>query len=465
MVERVLAALRGSDGNRGARATFSAVSGGLAVALAGLVVVCSQLGGRCGSLDSALDLAVGVVVQVLAELLLGGSQLDAVLRALRASDGRNDGGQVQLEVLGVLSLRSVLVQPHALSLGVSLDALQGLLVTAGQGQVLDGLIVDREDCGGGTELRRHVTDGCTVSQRQLGNASAVELYELADDAVLAQHIGDGEHNVGCGNARLNVASQLEANDARNEHGDRLAKHCGLSLNTTDTPAQDAQAVLHGRVGVSTNTGVRVCQAVVLEDNASQVLDVDLVDNTGSRRNNAEVGECASTPTEELVALIIALVLNLDVLSQSVFATEGLDDDRVVDDHLCRVQRVNLIRVAAESLNSLTHGSQVNNTGDAGEVLHNNASRGELNLDRRISRRNPVGDSLDVLLSDVGAIFVAQQVLTENLQRVRQLLHTRHGVKSEVVIRLVSDLKLAQGVERVLAFSHSQLHFYSGELSP
>ena len=59
-------------------------------------------------------------------------------------------------------------------------------------------LVDREDRDGGAELRAHVADRRAVGQRQRRDARAVELDELADHAVLAQHLGDREHQVGGG---------------------------------------------------------------------------------------------------------------------------------------------------------------------------------------------------------------------------------------------------------------------------
>ena len=48
-------------------------------------------------------------------------------------------------------------------------------------------------------------------------AVAEELDELADHAFLAQHLGDGEHEVGGGGAFRQLAGQLEADDLRDEH--------------------------------------------------------------------------------------------------------------------------------------------------------------------------------------------------------------------------------------------------------
>ena len=92
------------------------------------------------------------------------------------------------------------------------------------------------------------------------DALAVELDELADDAVLAQHLGDGEHDVGRGRAGRDRAGQLEADDARDEHRDGLAEHGRLGLDAADAPAEHAEAVDHRGVRVGADAGVGVGDA-------------------------------------------------------------------------------------------------------------------------------------------------------------------------------------------------------------
>jgi hypothetical protein len=50
-----------------------------------------------------------------------------------------------------------------------------------------------------------------------------------------------------------------------------------------------------------------------------VLDVDLVDDAGARRDDLEVVERRLAPAQELVALAVALVLDLDVALEGVGA--------------------------------------------------------------------------------------------------------------------------------------------------
>ena len=176
------------------------------------------------------------------------------------------------------------------------------------------------------------------------DARAVELDELADHAVLAQHLGDREHQVGGGRALRQLADQLEADDPRDEHRHRLAEHRGLGLDAADAPAEHAEAVDHRgvRVGADERVGVGLTPSP-LEDDAGEVLDVDLVHDAGARRHDLEVVERGLAPAQELVALLVALVLQLDVALEGVRRAEQVGDDRVVDDQLGRRQRVDLRR--------------------------------------------------------------------------------------------------------------------------
>ena len=145
-------------------------SAGLSPPLVPSVLPCRAVGSLAGKLAAApgVALVVGDVGrQHLAEGVLGVGERDAVLRALRAGDGRHDGRQVELELLGVARLGLVRagVQPHALLLGVGLDQRDRLVGATGEAQVLQRHVVDREDRAGRAELRAHVADRGAVGQR------------------------------------------------------------------------------------------------------------------------------------------------------------------------------------------------------------------------------------------------------------------------------------------------------------
>ena len=344
--------------------------------------------------------------------------------------------------------------PHSLGLGVGLHQAHALLGAAGQAQVVQGDLVDREDRGGGAELRAHVADGGAVGQRHLGDTLAVELDELAHHAVGAQHLGDGQHYVGGGGAGGDGAGELEAHHLGDEHGDGLAQHGGLGLDAAHAPAQDAQAVDHGGVGVGAHAGVGVglgdAVGLVGEDDTGQVLDVDLVDDAGARGDDAEVGQRPLSPAQELVALGVALVLALLVALQGAGQAEGVDLDGVVDDHLRRVEGVDDLGVATEVGDRLTHGGQVDDAGHTGEVLHDDAGRGELDLRVGLGGGVPGGQGSHVIGGDVGAVLGAQQVLGQHLEAVGQALQAGDGVEAVDLVVAAVDVEGAAGGEGVEA---------------
>jgi hypothetical protein len=412
-------------------------------------------GGLSGGVGVGVTL-VDVVLQRRAERFLGNRHLDPVLRALRAGQRRDDGGDVELELLGEARLDISLgtrVVPQALLLGVRLDELELLLGAAGHPQVVDGLLVDREDGDGRAELRAHVADRRAVGQRQRRDALAVELDELPDHAVLAEHLGDGQHEVGGGGALGQLAGELEADHARDQHGDRLAEHRGLGLDAADAPADHADAVDHRGVGVGADAGVGVGDTVADHHDAREVLDVDLVHDAGAGRDDLEVVEGALAPAQELVALTVALVLDLDVALERVGRAEHVGDDGVVDDHLGRRERVDPGGVAAELGHRLAHGGEVDDAGHAGEVLHDHARRRELDLLVGRGTGVPAGDRPDVVGRDVGAVLGAEQVLQEHLQREGQALDVEalslDRVEPVDLVGLSVHVQGALGTEAVL----------------
>ena len=390
-------------------------------------------------------------MDVLGELSLGVRQFDAVLRTLRTGDRRNDRRQVEFEVLGVLDFVRRVV-PQALFLGVLFDQLNLLVRTAGELEVVDGDVVDGEHGGGRTEFGAHVADRGAVGQRNGSNAFAVELNELADNTVLAEHVGDRQNDVGSGHAGGDFALELKADDARNEHGDGLAEHCCFCFDAAHAPAEHTEAVDHGGVGVGADEGVGVSAGHAADfaghDDTCQVFDVDLVDDAHARGNDLEVVECGLAPAQELVALTVALVFDVHVALDGVCVAEGVNLDRVVDDEFSGSQRVDVVRVTAEFLNGFAHGGEVDDAGNTGEVLHDDTSRRELDFNARFGLGVPRGECLDVVLGDVGTVFGAEQVLQQDLEAERKLVRTIDRAEAVDLVGLVSDLKSALGLETV-----------------
>ena len=379
---------------------------------------------------------------------VGGRKRYAILRPLRAGERGDDLGEVEGERVGEERVGRVVGAEEALSLRIGLDQCDAVLVAAGRFQIGQRILVDREEAAGRAVLRRHVGDGRLVLERQVGKAGAVELDELVDHALPAQHLGDGQHEVGGGDAFLQPAGQAEANDLGNEHGDRLAEHRGLGLDAADAPAENGEAVDHGgvAVGADERIGIGDGAAAVLgrPHRLRQVFEVDLVADAGSRRDDAEILEGGRAPAQERVALAVALVLHVDVLAEGIAAAEEIDHHRMVDDEIDGDERVDALRVAAELHHGVAHGGEVDDRGHAGEILHQHAGRAEGDFAVALPRRQPLGHGADVVGADRPVILETEQIFEEHLQGKGQAMNAGEAVLLGIGEAVIIVLGAADG---------------------
>ncbi len=121
-----------------------------------------------------------------------------------------------------------------------------------------------------------------------------------------------------------LSSQFEPNNLGKNHRDLLAKHDRLGFNSANTPSNDTKAIDHGCVGVSSDNRVGVKHTVLLEDNTSEPLEVDLMDDTVARWHNSEVAEGGLTPLEEGESLLVSIELDLLITVLGIGAASNID---------------------------------------------------------------------------------------------------------------------------------------------
>ena len=78
----------------------------------------------------------------------------------------------------------------------------------------------------------------------------------------------------------------------------------------------------------------------------QILEIHLMTDPGSRRNNGEVVECFGCPTQKAVPFAVSFELLFGVMHERVAATEQVDLNRMVNNEIDRNKRVYPLRVAA-----------------------------------------------------------------------------------------------------------------------
>ena len=378
-----------------------------------------------------------VRAEEVAEFALQSGHLDAILRTLRTGHAGHDAAEVDLHLGGEFDATLLGGDaPHALRFVVSLDGLAKLLAAAGAAQVGDGFFVHAEEAHRRAILRCHVRDGRTIGDRQADRAGAVEFDEFADDTELAQLLSDFENEVSRGDAFFERSGEVNADDFRHEEGHRLAEHARFRFNAAHAPTNDAEAVDHRRVRIGADERIRVIHAIFLQHALGEVFEVHLMHDADAGRHDFEGIKGLLTPLQELVALLVALKLQREVLIQCILSSGEIDLHAVIDDEVHRHERLNHLRVLAEFLHFGAHGGQIDEQRHAREVLQHNAGDGEGDFILAGRFRIPVGEIFDIGVGDLLAVQIAQQRLQHDADGNRQLrdfadasgLKSREGVK-------------------------------------
>ena len=322
--------------------------------------------------------------------------------------------EVELDRARELGLRRRVGAEEALLLRVRLDEGDEVGRPAREAQVRERLGVDGEEAHRRAVLGRHVRDRRAVRQRERGDAGAVELHELSDDALLAEHLRDGEDEVGRRRARGSWPW------SRKPTTSGMSIDCGwpssaasASMPPTPQPRTPRPLIIVVWLSVPTSVSGYARPSLGAEDDAREVLEVHLVADAGVGRHDAEVAERALAPAQERVTLLVALELQPGVRRERAGARELVDLHGVVDDEVGRRERIDLLRVSAERHERLAHRGEVDDRGHAREVLQEDARgrEGDLLLGRDL--RVAVREREDVLLRDRAPVLVAEQVLEKD----------------------------------------------------
>ena len=356
---------------------------------------------------------------------------DPVLRAPGSREARHDRAEVERERVAEDRVGSLVRAEEPLRAAVFLDEVDERRGAAGEEEVLERPVVDRKEAGRGAVLGGHVRNGGAVGDRHRREPRAVELDELPDDPLLSQHLRHGQHEVGRGDPLVQPPNDLETDDRRREHGERLAEHRRLGLDPADAPPEHAGAVGHRGVRVGADERIGERDAVARLDDLREVLEVHLVADPARRRDDAEVAERLLPPVQELVAFAVARELLRGVGVKRAVRGVLVDLHAVVDDEVDRDDRVDPLGVAAQARERRPHRRQVDHARDAGEVLQKHAGGLERDLEPAGVFRVVFRERGDVVARHLEAVFGAEQGLEQHLDRERQPRDRRDPVLLEL----------------------------------
>ena len=241
---------------------------------------------------------------------------------------------------------------------------------------------------------------------------------------------------------------MNAHDLRHERRDGLAEHRSFSFNAAHAPRKHANAICRGGMGISSHHRVKVRKLAgvgrLRHNAARKTLDVDLVANARSGRNDAHILKRRQGPLQEAIALAVALEFHIHVLLKSTGAASRIGNNRMVNHQIERNLRIDTRGVGAQIACGFTHHGQVNEHWHTGEILQQNASRHVFNFAALNALRAGVNNTLRIKLARVGIVDIAQHVFKQNAQRMRQSLgpfNMRRVAYLEIVVPHMQGLRL------------------------
>ena len=144
---------------------------------------------------------------------------------------------------------------------------------------------------------------------------------------------------------------------------------------------------------------------------------------------------------------------------------------VVDDEVDRLQRIDALRIAAERCERVAHRGEVDDGGNAGEVLQQHAARcGTRSPSRLRLRRSSFAIASMSARLDERVVLVAQQILEENLEAEGKLGGVAAGelverVEAEDRVRACRRRRASRGCRRSSCLSLEFVSRFGRRMGP
>ncbi len=339
--------------------------------------------------------------------------IDAVLRALGARHSGLDGRKVEVDIDTVFDVAFFRHAEEVLGLEVILESAALFGRAAGSGEIVDGFSIDREETHRGAVFGSHVCNGCAVGERECDSAFAVELDKFSNHLRRAEELCDMKGEIGRCDALAEFVGEVHAHDFGSQEIHGLAEHSCLGFDSAHTPADDAEAVNHGRVRIRADEGVRVIEVAGAEHALREILEIHLVNDTDAGRHDTECLECLLAPFEELVALAVALEFHVKIQLESLRGAVEINLHRVIHDEINRHEGLDDGGIPAEAFHGSAHGREVHEERHAGEVLKHDAGDDKRNFLLSGRFRIPVRERLDITRLDFFSVAVAEDGFEHN----------------------------------------------------
>ena len=159
----------------------------------------------------------------------------------------------------------------------------------------------------------------------------------------------------------------------------MSKHRSFRLDATDTPPHYAKAGNHTGVRIGSDQCVGKAHAVFEQNSPGEVLQIDLMEDSGAGRKKPYAVIGLHGPFDEAEALGVAADLQLHVSRQRVGRTVKVDGQCMVENHINRHFGPDAARRIAKPLNRAADCRQIAQQRNSGRAIKNDAPNRERNF--------------------------------------------------------------------------------------
>jgi hypothetical protein len=190
----------------------------------------------------------------------------------------------------------------------------------------------------------------------------------------------------------------------------LTEHSRFGFDTADTPSDHTQSIDHRGVRVSTYECIWEGEPLLVlyfdHNHFGQIFQVDLVDNACSGWYDPQIVKGGLSPVKTFITFAVALEFQVGVAHQGIRAGEEIYLYGVIDDQVNRNQWVDLFWITAQASDGRAHGSEIDDGGYTGKILHHDARRLEGKSGSIISMWGPSSQVDDILAGNLNLITLA-----------------------------------------------------------
>ncbi len=143
---------------------------------------------------------------------------------------------------------------------------------------------------------------------------------------------------------------------------------------------------------------------------------------------------------------VSAIFEFFVLFSGIGGSGLIDSNGVINDQIDRDDGVDLIGITTKSGDGISHGSEIDDSGDTSEILKDNSGGKERNIQILVGGVFPVKDSFNISSLEFEFVAVSDGAFEEDSDRVREFFWGKRSEMRDKRIKLPTLASLRSGRE-------------------